>query len=343
MVYHVVDMRSGRSIGMLMAGCFMCAFGIGFMVPSMLSTSNSVSTQGLANSAGAAEVLTHDPSAAVPIVTPPPSQAYRILFIGDMFFDRYIRKLATRHGDDHLFSCVDDLLKSADMVVGNLEGPITDNDSRSIGTVVGSPNNYVFTFPTTTAQLLARHNIRIVDLGNNHITNFGREGMLDTRKYLDAAGVGHFGGVGGDEPVYRRGGLSFVSYNQFGGNSPELVATTIANEKTSGQTVIVFAHWGEEYVPSPGYLRGVAELFVQSGADAIFGAHPHVVIPAEWINGVPVYYSLGNFLFDQYFDMDVREGLAVLATIDGDSITTTDYPVTIYQDGRTCPSIEGVR
>ena len=101
----------------------------------------------------------------------------RVLFVGDMFFDRFIRQKSDRVGADFPFSCIDPLLRSADMVVGNLEGPITDNGSISVGTVPGSPNNYRFTFPKATAALLLRHNVKAVSIGNNHILNFGHEGL----------------------------------------------------------------------------------------------------------------------------------------------------------------------
>src|SRR5262249_46398088 len=119
----------------------------------------------------------------------------RILFVGDMFFDRFIRQKSERLGSDFPFACVDALLRSADMVVGNLEGPITDNRSVSVGTTPGSPNNSRFPSPKETAATLSRHNVAAVTLGNNHIMNFGQTGLEQTRRYLDAAGVGHFGGI----------------------------------------------------------------------------------------------------------------------------------------------------
>jgi len=264
----------------------------------------------------------------------PPSK--KLLFVGDIFLDRYIRQMAEKHGDEHTFGCVTDLLSRADVVVGNLEGPITDNPSKNVGTKGDVPEHYTFTFATTTAPLLAKANIRLVNLGNNHIGNFGREGITATREYLTAAGVSYFGGIAGDEPVYRDGPLSFVSYNQFGGVSQETVADTVAQERASGQFVIVYTHWGEEYITTPGYLRAVAEQFVAAGAGAIFGSHPHVVIPMEYIDGVPVYYSLGNFIFDQYWNDDVSRGLAVLAAVSEGRITTEPYPIELMPDGRVC-------
>ena len=103
--------------------------------------------------------------------------AVAVIFGGDMMFDRTIRQAMASHGDDYVFSCVADLLRSADLVVANLEGPITSHESVSEDSEPGDGLNYTFTFPTSTASLLARHNIRLVSLGNNHIMNFSREAV----------------------------------------------------------------------------------------------------------------------------------------------------------------------
>jgi AmmeMemoRadiSam system protein B len=260
----------------------------------------------------------------------------KILFVGDMLFDRYIRQIITKRGENYPFSCVDHLLQSVDIVVGNLEGPITEHQSISIGSKIGSAENYVFTFPTTTPLLLARHNIGLVNLGNNHINNFGKAGIESTKKYLAAAGVHYIGGVEGDEPLHRIGDISFVSFNQFGGQSPEKVASVITTERAQNQTVIVYTHWGQEYSQSVDGIENIAELFVKSGASAIIGSHPHIVIPRRNIGNVPVYYSLGNFIFDQYFDSTVTKGLAVLLSVTDGIIKTWEYPLSLEPDGRTC-------
>ena len=73
---------------------------------------------------------------------------------------------------------------------------------------------------------------------------------------------------------------------------------------------IVYVHWGDEYVPVHNKRqREAAERFIDAGADLIVGHHPHVVQDIELINGVPVFYSLGNYIFDQYDSVDTQEGL----------------------------------
>jgi poly-gamma-glutamate synthesis protein (capsule biosynthesis protein) len=269
-------------------------------------------------------------------------QSVRLLFVGDMMFDRYIRKMAIKYGEEHLFSCINPLLQEQDMVIGNLEGPITSRQSTSMDTKIGSPENYYFTFPTSTAKLLFDHNIKLVNIGNNHINNQRREGVVETKAVLQKAGVGYFGGLLGDEIVYRETihgiSFSFISYNQFGGKGEDVVVANIKSEKELGRVVIVYAHWGEEYQDVRQEIRLTAKHFAESGADLIIGSHPHIVQSHELIGTVLVYYSLGNFIFDQYFQKEVMEGLALSVEVSPDKkITIKEHPVVIYKDGRTCP------
>lgn len=264
----------------------------------------------------------------------------RIFFVGDMSFDRHLRSVAEKKGEDFLFSCVGDFLKEADLVVGNLEGPITNKESISKGSIVGSPENFTFTFPTTTAKLLHKHNIRLVNLGNNHSDDFGIEGLLSTQKYLDGAGVKYFGGVFEIEPiVYKKiAGVDFVfiSYNQFGGESPNKIADKIKKEKSDKNKVVVYTHWGEEYVSPNQSIKDTARLFAKSGADFVIGSHPHVVLEREKIGQTVVYYSLGNFLFDQYWNTDVSTGLVLELNIKDKNIGIVEHKVSLGRDGRTC-------
>ena len=278
--------------------------------------------------------------------TPPVAEEAEatVLFVGDMMFDRYIRQVTERQGGDFLFSCIEPLLQEADLVVGNLEGPITVEQSVSVGSVIGSPNNFRFTFPLGTANLLLQHHIQIVNIGNNHIDNFGREGIASTRDALTKAGVSYFGDIAGENMVYQTEvqgvGLSFINYNQFGGASAEKVAERITSEHLLGRKVIVYTHWGEEYIEVTGLVRGLAKLFAEHGADIIIGSHPHVIQSNEKIGNTLVYYSLGNFIFDQYWEARVTKGLTLLVHISKDQITVDERPVTLMPDGRTCPATQ---
>ncbi|HEY9585196.1 MAG TPA: CapA family protein [Candidatus Paceibacterota bacterium] len=282
---------------------------------------------------------------------PVTSPQANILFAGDMMFDRTVRTAMQRNGGDFIFFCVDPFLKKADAVVANLEGPITDSPSRSVGSFPGSPNNFIFTFPRTTAQLLYDHHIRIVNYGNNHILNFGVGGLDTTEKVLDDAGVAYFGQAAGRSWVYRTSinnvPLEFINYNEFahstgsgqGGNASTTVAQ-IVRAKEEGYLPVVYTHWGIEYeTTAPQYLRDLAHRFVDAGAVAVIGSHPHVVQDHEIYLGAPIYYSLGNFIFDQYFSDDVKKGLLVQLTFGTSTVTgIEEIPITLNKDRTVCPA-----
>ncbi len=272
-----------------------------------------------------------------------PLAEVHIFAAGDMLFDREIRTDIEKYGEDYPFVCMDSLIQTADLAVANLEGPITASTSRSVGSAVGSTNNYYFTFPLTTGALLARHHISAVDIGNNHILNFGMNGLASTQKNLTDAGVGYFGGVKDNEAKYtittHGVPLVFLGYNEFGGSSPEAVAQLIAQEVQSGYRVIVYTHWGDEYIDSSERLRPTATLFAEAGASAVIGSHPHVVLGHEYIDDTLVYYSLGNFIFDQYFDETVDHGLSLILTVPRQGrVTAEEHPVTLIRGGQTCPT-----
>jgi poly-gamma-glutamate synthesis protein (capsule biosynthesis protein) len=264
----------------------------------------------------------------------------KILFVGDMNFDRYIRQVVENKGDDHVFSCITNFLKNYDLVVGNLEGPITDNPSVSLGSIINTPNNYTFTFSPITAKHLAKNNIKLVNLGNNHISNFGKEGFASTKKYLEEGGVEYFGGFYGDEPILRKeikgNKISLISFNEFGGDKVQNVVEKIKNEKKEERTVFVYTHWGDEYTAPPQRIKNYAKLFAEAGADLVVGSHPHVILYSEKMGDSFVYYSLGNFIFDQYWNKEVSTGLVLEVNIKGDNIKITEHKVTLSRDGRTC-------
>src|SRR3989344_7209782 len=271
----------------------------------------------------------------------------QILFTGDLMFDRGIRYYAKKNGgNEFIFEKIYPLLINNDLVVSNLEGPITDEKSISSGTVPGSANNYTFTFDPSVAKTLYRENIKLVSLANNHILNFGRQGLNSTKNYLDSAKVEYFGTPDGRQSIIKEinpvrnssptsssgtestGAISngvngvrigFVSYNEFYGDIEEEQNSVIEEIKKIRQEVdliIVFSHWGPEYrLTATDVVKELAHKFIDGGADLIIGSHPHVIMPMEEYKGKRIYYSLGNFVFDQYFNENVRNGLAVIVKI----------------------------
>jgi len=274
-----------------------------------------------------------------------------ILFGGDMMFDRAIRVTSEKKGGDFIFSCLDPILREPDLVVANLEGPITSKDSKSIGTMPPDLDNFTFTFPTSTAPLLAKHRISLLNLGNNHILNFGWKGLASTTEALRGAGVDYFG-----DPLDQRvaekeiNGIrfAFINYNEFA-PPPSSASTTIEQiiqARSFGQLPIVFTHWGEEYLPATELEISLAHRFVDVGAEIVIGTHPHVVqehvlyvsstTPA--LGEKHIYYSLGNLIFDQYWNESVRRGLMLRVEFDKDGVhAIKEIPVELLRDRRTCP------
>lgn len=266
-----------------------------------------------------------------------------ILFGGDMMFDRSVRVAMREHGDDHVFSCLPAALWDVDLVVANLEGPITTHTSISEGSTPGDDMNFTFTFPTSTASLLRRHNITLVNLGNNHIMNFSREGLLQTKEWLSREGVSYFGDPDAGEsdrvarPSINNVPFSFVNWSDWTSDKTDHTVAQVRAEAAQGRIVVVYTHWGDEYVPPPPRVRQLAHSFVDAGASIVIGSHPHIVQEHEVYNGRNIYYSLGNFVFDQYFSEEVRTGLLLRVAFNTTGVTgVEEIPISLERDRRTC-------
>lgn len=269
-----------------------------------------------------------------------PSEA-RIIFGGDMMFDRYIRSVIAKKGMDAVVTPgVRELLHSADAAVANLEGPITENPSVSVTSAVGSRENYIFTFPPETPTLLKNAGITHVALGNNHVLNFQADGLESTKRFLAATGLPYFGAPDGSADWHLENmkgtPVAFVGYNEFATGGKERTLAAIKAARESGAVVIVFAHWGKEYEAVLPRVRSLAHEFIDVGADVIIGAHPHIVQEQETYQGKAIYYSLGNFVFDQYFDDRTKEGLLVELIIASDrTLTFREHRLSLTPNGAT--------
>ncbi len=273
--------------------------------------------------------------------TVPPSPI-RILFGGDLMFDRHIRTALRKQGNDFALAPLKETLAQADLVVANLEGPITDNASRSETSAVGARDNYYFTFDPAVAPLLKEFHIGAVNLGNNHISNFGQAGEQSTEKYLAAAGVKFFGAPVSDDKrilfqTIQGVKIALVNYDQFIFKGKEKALADIRTAKEQAAVVILYTHWGTEYVPATEPIKVLAHQFIEAGVDLIIGSHPHVVEETEVYRGKTVYYSLGNMVFDQYFSEETKHGLLVRATLDPETkqFSFEDIPIVLQSTGQT--------
>ena len=223
-----------------------------------------------------------------------------------------------KYGSDYPFKNIHELLKNDDIVLANLEGPITSNPSKTI-----NKNNapLQFTFSTTTALLLKNEGITMFGLANNHTLNFGNAGLEETKKHLAENNLDYFGdpsNIGEISIVKEINGMKigFVGYHEFSYKNYDKIISEITRLRPITDFLIVSAHWGIEY--NKNYTQdqqNKAHQFIDAGADLVLGAHPHVVEPVEIYKNKHIFYSLGNFIFDQDFSYATTHGLAVRITI----------------------------
>ncbi len=273
------------------------------------------------------------------------SQATKILFGGDLMFDRHIRQRMAEHGVDFVLQPLASTLAEYDLVVANLEGPVTTNPSRSVNSVVGSTNNFIFTFDPAVAPMMRKFNLTVLNLGNNHILNFGEDGVTQTKDILEANQLLYFGDTQTEASSQERvllqevNGmtLGFVNYNQFVTGGYEHALADLAWAEERADLTVVYPHWGLEYeVLATGVIVDQAHQFIDQGADLVIGGHPHVVQQQEEYQGKKIYYSLGNFVFDQYFSPETQQGMLVSVEIMPDlSLEYQEIPILTQKGGQT--------
>ncbi len=260
-----------------------------------------------------------------------------ILVAGDIMLDRYIRKqinsyVTTEEFVSKFLGNLREVNSKYDYVMANLEGPITENKSKSLNDDGSYGKDLIFTFPTSSVEILKLLNIKVVSLANNHTDNFYHRGYEDTKKFLDMGGIKYFSNPYNNNFVDKDEKLSeticekdicvaYIGYHQFTeNNSQEIVSQEIRriknnnkdNQKESVNFIIVMPHWGSEYEKiSNATQKKYAHAWIDAGADMVIGAHPHVVQESEVYKDKHIYYSLGNYIFDQWFSESVKSGLAL--------------------------------
>ncbi len=232
-------------------------------------------------------------------------------------------------------------LRKADLVVANLETTV-GRAGRAV------QKRYVFRIPAPRLMDLRSIGIGAFSVANNHIGDFGPQGLEETLSGLDARGLGHFG-AGGDTPSavsawYGRVKGLTVALVAVSLTDPDLLpagphqsgmaalprherelAEAIAAAKTKARSVIVVPHWGVEGSASISEeQRRWARWFVEQGADAVVGSGPHVIQAHETIGGTPVYYSVGNLWFQGAWPAESRKaGIAFLGLDPGGRIVAS--------------------
>lgn len=153
--------------------------------------------------------------------------------------------------------------------------------------------------------------------------NFGADGFQETKENLEREKVPYFGEPDENNSyIADLGGLQvgFAGYNRFVSADSKQTCANIVELKKKTDLVVVYTHWGQEYKKSPNESQiELAHAFIDAGANIVVGSHPHVIQPVEQYNGKYIFYSLGNFIFDQYFSKATMQGLGVILNYNSNS------------------------
>ena len=284
-----------------------------------------------------------------------PEDSIRLVFVGDVMLGRWIGELSDRYGAGYPLAPVAPLLAAADIAFGNLESPLTDAPYLANG----------YNLQAAPAQVVALEGagFDVVSLANNHVTDHGVDGVLETIRVLDQAGIAHVGAganITDAHQVWIENAsavkVAFLAYDRTGGSVPATevsagsaraanrMLTDIAGARQNADLVVVSLHWGDEYRSTPaGWQREYARTLAVAGADLIVGHHPHVVQPLEWLE-IPgrdrpalVAYSLGNFIFDQEFSTETSESVLLSCQAGLEGVRSARLLPVCIRQGRVSP------
>jgi poly-gamma-glutamate synthesis protein (capsule biosynthesis protein) len=254
-----------------------------------------------------------------------------VINFGDVMLDRGVRNIVDNRGRDPFEYIKKDrhILDSYDFRIVNLEGPIIVMDRALCQQKI-----YNFQFPPNTPDKLKEVGINLVNIANNHSLDCYRKGFISTKEYLSKANIQYVGDMDYEKSFYvKEVNGKKVAFVGIDAVTPPIPVSGFYNVikklKAENDYVVVNIHWGEEY--NLGFTqdqKNLAHKLVDSGADVIFGHHPHVVEPVEVYKKGIIFYSLGNFVFDQDFG-DTTIGLGAGVRFYENKILVQIYPFNI--------------
>lgn len=269
-------------------------------------------------------------------------------FAGDILFDSgYAAGDAFRRAGNTAEGVVGqsllDKMRGVDIMMVNNEFAYSSGGTPTEG------KTYTFRAAPSTASILNTMGVDIVGIANNHAYDFGPQAFLDTLSTLDSVGVAYAGGgVNIEEashPVYyvTESGMkiAFVCATQIERQSnPDTKGATadspgvfrclddalllekVREARAQNAFVVVFIHWGTESTTDIHYLQsGQAKDIAEAGANLIIGTHPHILQKIDYVGGIPVVYSTGNFIFNS----KTQDSCMIIATLHKNGSTNLQF------------------
>jgi len=257
-----------------------------------------------------------------------------LYFVGDMMLTRGVKNSVNKNFDgeyNRLFENITEL-KNADILFANLEGDVSDK-GNNVGSI------YSFRMDKEILPVLKNAGFDILNFANNHVGDWSIAAFKDTLSGLKdndilKTGAGINKKDAENPTIIEKNGIKFgfLGFSDVGPNWLEAkekeagillagdsrLADIVKNAKEKTDVLIVSFHFGEEYNLTHNKRQSdLAHKAIDNGADLIIGHHPHVMEDIEEYNGKTIVYSLGNFIFDQYFSKDTMEGMLFSVKYDG--------------------------
>ncbi len=282
-----------------------------------------------------------------------------VILVGDIMLDRGVEWKIKQNNDwSWPFLKIADYLKTADIVFGNLESPISDKGEK-VGSI------YSFRADPNSMEGLIFAGFDVLSLANNHALDYGRLALEDTFSRLETAKISYVGGgmnkiessqvvikeVNGTKIGFlaytnlcsslwnaseEKAGINCISESDF-----ENVQKEIKKAKSSVDVLIVSLHSGEEYVQAlTDFQTSFAKMAIDAGADIMTEGHPHVVQKNETYKNGYIFYSLGNFVFDQNFSEETMQGEMIKILIENKKIKEVT-PINITINENFQPELSG--
>ncbi|MFZ5987404.1 MAG: CapA family protein [Bacillota bacterium] len=303
----------------------------------------------------------------------------KIVAVGDILLGRGVGSRVKKENRDFTYPFLEvaDILKKGDVVFGNLEEPITSS-TRSL-TGIRQGGKYVLKNDIEAMDGIIYAGFNLFSLANNHILDYYEQGLFDTMAILDKHGIAYSGaGKNMEEArkpaIIEKKGLKIglLSYTDmaevvYKGNPPlkfiagkdktgvaprpiefnDFIKTDINKLRDKVDILIVSLHWGQEdSFDVLSSQKEFAHKLIDNGVDIILGHHPHQFQGIEIYNGKPIFYSLGNFIFDQN-DPENQESFIItmnykdkkLTSIEGIPVRTIDKKQVVPQKGEGAKAI----
>ena len=237
--------------------------------------------------------------------------------VGDMMLGRSITNKGSKNNYKNMFSGVSDLWKDSDYVAGNLECVLLDNASD----YEKNDKEIHINAETKTANVLKENGFTLVSLANNHLADFKAKGVVNTLDTLDKVGLKHVGAgrnltEAAAYDIQEINGVKIATIavsdiipKDFAARDSKAgILTTktlkyyqaVKDASEKADLVIANIHWGVEYgMTETEAQQQLARNLINWGVDVVIGSHPHVLQPVEKYGDGIIFYSMGNFVFDQ--------------------------------------------